>query len=175
LATLGSGYFGQAFVAEFNSAGTPQWARMAESTNETIYLTELVNFWNLALAPDGLWVCGVGNGAARFGTNLVNSSHELIEIGQSTYAECFNSGMLGLITLTEPVSPVTLLNPARVGTNIQFSFVSTADHTNYVQYSTNLASTNWLPYSTIVGDGSLKTVVVPANHPAAEFFRVGTQ
>jgi hypothetical protein len=175
LATLGAGYFGQAFVAEFNSAGTPLWARMAESTNETIYLTELVNFWNLALAPDGVWVCGLGNGAADFGTNLVNSSHELIEIGQSTYAECFNSGMLGLITLTEPASPVTLLNAARVGTNIQFSFVSTAEHTNYVQYSTNLASTNWLPYSTIVGDGTLKTVVVPANHPAAEFFRVGTQ
>ncbi len=72
-------------------------------------------------------------------------------------------------------SPVTLLNPALTGTSFQFSFVSTADHTNYVQYSTNLANTNWLPYTNIVGDGTLKTIVAPANPPAAEFFRVSTE
>ena len=77
--------------------------------------------------------------------------------------------------LTQPLSPVTLLNPVLVGTNFQFTFVSTANHTNYVQYSTNLAKTNWLPYTNIIGDGALKSIVVPANRPAAEFFRVSTQ
>jgi hypothetical protein len=72
-------------------------------------------------------------------------------------------------------SPVTLLPPALVGTNFQFSFVSQANHTNYVQYSTNLANTNWLPYSTIIGDGTTKSVTVPANTQAQEYFRVETQ
>jgi len=72
-------------------------------------------------------------------------------------------------------SPVTLLSPSLVGTNLQFSFVSQINHTNFVQYSTNLASTNWLPYSTIVGDGTTQMVTVPANIPAHEFFRVATQ
>jgi hypothetical protein len=70
---------------------------------------------------------------------------------------------------------VTLLPPALVGTNFQFSFVSQANHTNYVQYSTNLANTNWLPYSTIIGDGTTKSVTVPANTQAQEYFRVETQ
>jgi hypothetical protein len=52
--------------------------------------------------------------------------------------------------------------------------VSQAGHTNFVQTSTNLASTNWPTYSTIIGDGTTKTVVVPANTPAREFFRVAT-
>jgi hypothetical protein len=71
-------------------------------------------------------------------------------------------------------TPVMLLSPMLVGTNLQFSFVSQAGHTNFVQTSTNLASTNWPTYSTIIGDGTTKTVVVPANTPAREFFRVAT-
>jgi hypothetical protein len=73
------------------------------------------------------------------------------------------------------VSPVTLLSPKLVGTNLQFSFVSQVNHTNFVQYSTNLAKTNWLPYSSIIGDGTTKTVDVPVNSPKQEYLRVGTQ
>jgi hypothetical protein len=176
LGTLGNGYYGQAFAAKFDRTGTAQWACMATSTNLTFYPdTDFVTFWGVALGPNGVWACGEGSGAMYFGTNLVNSVDKLFEIGTSTYAEEFISGMLGMITVSEPPSPVQLLNPALAGTNFQFSFVSTADHTNYVQYSTNLANTNWLPYSTIIGDGTTKTVIVPTNHPAAEYFRVGTQ
>ncbi len=71
--------------------------------------------------------------------------------------------------------PVTLVSPAVVGTNLQFSFLSQANHTNFVWYSTNLAGTNWLPYSTIIGDGTTKTVTVPARSPVREFFRIQTQ
>jgi Concanavalin A-like lectin/glucanases superfamily len=72
-------------------------------------------------------------------------------------------------------SPVTLLNPQLVGTNLQFSFVAQNGHTNLVQYNTNLLGTNWQTYSTIVGDGTSKTVSVPVNSPKQEFFRVQTQ
>jgi hypothetical protein len=49
------------------------------------------------------------------------------------------------------------------------------NHTNFIQYSANLASPNWLPYSTIIGDGTVKTVIVPAASPAHDFFRIVTQ
>ena len=60
--------------------------------------------------------------------------------------------------------PVMISSLALVGTNFQFSFVSQANHTNFVQYSTNLSNPAWLPYSTIIGDGSTKTITV---RPAA--------
>jgi hypothetical protein len=99
----------------------------------------------------------------------------------NTYADTGSSpsdaGWVDEVVYTPYVaaSPVMLLSPRLVGTNLQFSFVSQVNHTNFVQYSTNLAKTNWLPYSTIIGDGTTKTVTVPAKTPAQEFFRVGTQ
>jgi hypothetical protein len=78
-------------------------------------------------------------------------------------------------TTGQELPGVTLVNPTLAGSNFQFSFLSTAGTTNYVEYSTNLANPNWLPYSTIVGDGTLKTVTVPVTGPAAEFFRVNTE
>jgi hypothetical protein len=75
-------------------------------------------------------------------------------------------------TLPKP-PPVTLLHPALIGTNFQFSFISTAGITNYVEYTTNLAKT-WLPYSNILGDGTLRTIEVSAKSPTTEFFRVNT-
>jgi len=175
LGSLGNGYYSQAFVAKFGPNGIPQWARMAESTNETIAVTDLVNLWDVTLAPTGIWVCGEGSGAVYFGTNLVNSAGEYVAVGQDVIFEEFQSGMLGMIALTEPLSPVVLIDPLQSGTNFEFSFISTASHTNYVQYTTSLANANWLPYSTIPGDGTLKSVSVPANQHAAAFFRVSTQ
>jgi hypothetical protein len=72
-------------------------------------------------------------------------------------------------------SSTTLANATLVGTNFQFSFYSQVYHTNFVQYSTNLAKTNWLPYSTIIGDGTVKTFIAPTNSPAPIFFRIDTQ
>jgi hypothetical protein len=175
LGSLASGYFSQAFVAKFGPNGIPQWARMAESTNETITVTDFISLWDMTLAPTGLWVCGEGSGAVYFGTNLVNSAAEYIAVGQNVILDEFQSGMLGMIPLAEPISPVVLIDPLQSGTNFEFSFISTASHTNFVQYTTNLVNANWLPYSTIPGDGTVKSVTVPANQNAAAFFRVSTQ
>jgi hypothetical protein len=72
-------------------------------------------------------------------------------------------------------SAASLENQARVGTNFQFSFYAQLNHTNFVQYTTNLANPSWVPYSTIIGDGTVKTIDVPINSPKQLFFRVGTQ
>jgi hypothetical protein len=62
------------------------------------------------------------------------------------------------------------------GTNLQFSFLSQSGHTNFIQYNTNLTiKTNWLPYTNIIGDGTTKTVSVPANSLKQEYFRIDTE
>jgi hypothetical protein len=66
---------------------------------------------------------------------------------------------------------VTLTNLLRNGTNFQFSYLSLSNFTASVQSTTNLASTNWTPYTNITGDGTLKTVQVPATNKA-QFFRI---
>jgi hypothetical protein len=73
-----------------------------------------------------------------------------------------------MITDTDQFAPVTLLNPAIVGTNFQFSFISTASHTDYVQYSTNLANTTWLNYTNFVR-WNVENDRCLGRSPAAEF------
>jgi hypothetical protein len=98
-------------------------------------------------------------------------SFELTGLAHPGASDAFGSVTFAVVP--QP-SAVTIINTVLVGGNIQFSFLSAANTTNYVQYTTNLANTNWLNYSTIVGDGTLQTVNVPASTPAATFFRILT-
>jgi hypothetical protein len=178
IATLGNGFYSQGFAAKFDRDGTPQWARMAESTNLTFEITDLANFYGVALAPNGVWVCGFGSGAVYFGTNLVNSAGKLFVIGTSLFAQEFNSGMLGTIAEMEPPAPVTLLNPAASGANFQFQFLSQAGYTHDILCQTNPAAAQWLTNSSVAGDGTVKTISVPlsAFSPSREgFVRVSTR
>lgn len=69
---------------------------------------------------------------------------------------------------------VYLLDTTGVGTNLQFTFTPVIGRTNYIESSTNLAAQAWTPYTNFVGDGSVQTIVVPANNPALRFFRLRT-
>ncbi len=79
-------------------------------------------------------------------------------------------------TTAPPVAaPVTLTNAAMVGTNFQFSYVSSAGFTNIVFSATNLLNNSWQTRSNLTGDGSLMTVQFPKRISGTEFFRVSTQ
>jgi hypothetical protein len=177
-----AGYFGQAFAAEFDRTGTPQWARMAESTNLNALGTEMINFYDIALAPAAVWVCGFGNGASYFGTNLVNSAGADITLGGEGSVnfifECFNSGMLGMIAVTAPPEPATLLNPEIVGEYFQFQFLSQSGFTHSILCQTDIAAGAYLTNSTVAGDGTTKTISIPLSvfgSSKAGFVRVLTQ
>ena len=173
-----AGYFGQAFAAEFDRTGTAQWARMTESTNANFESSEMVNLYDIALAPGGVWVCGFGNGATYFGTNLVNSDWQDFVIGFSLYFRSFNSGMLGMIAVTPPAAPVTLLNPAVVGGNFQFQFLSQNGFTHNILYQDTLSAGGWLTNSSVPGDGTLMTISIPLTvfgPSKAGFVRVSTE
>jgi hypothetical protein len=75
-------------------------------------------------------------------------------------------------------NPTQLINAQRAGTNFQFSFLSQTGVTNSVQYRTNLVLGNWLTYSNVTGNGSLKTIPIPIsvfNGAKQGFIRISSQ
>ena len=76
-------------------------------------------------------------------------------------------------TIPEP-STLSLTNVALAAGNFQFSFTSATGRTHAVKYTTNLLSGSWQNLTNIDGDGTLKTVQVPATNDPC-FFRVLTQ
>jgi hypothetical protein len=69
---------------------------------------------------------------------------------------------------------VLLTNAVVAGGKFQFSFASVPGHTHPVKYTTNLLFHSWQTLTNIPGDGTLKTIQVPATN-AACFFEVMTQ
>ncbi len=170
--TFDSGlHYSQSFLAKFNQNGVPQWALPALAIAGPDQPVDFINLFDVAIGGDNVWVAGTGNGPAEF--NNIEPSSNIIFTNDTTIS--FPSGMVGLLTdNTITLAPVTLIDTMLASSQFEFSFLSDTGHTNYVQYTTNLVNANWQPYSTIVGDGTLKTVQVSPNHPA-EFFRVQTQ
>jgi hypothetical protein len=75
-------------------------------------------------------------------------------------------------------NPPQLINARQTGTNFQFSFLSQTGVTHGIQYRTNLTVGNWLTYSNVTGDDSLKTIVIPSsvfNGSPQDFFRISSQ
>ncbi len=173
LDTIGNGFASQAFLAKFDRNGSNLWVRTALSTNK------LVNLRDIDLDSGGVWACGFVNESAQFGTNTAFGSFLCLGF-PICFPQYLTGGYLARITETAGNLPpaVTLLNPQISGANFQCSFNSQAGFSHLVLYHTNLASGPWLTNSTIVGDGTLKTISIPltAFGPAQQgFVRIWTQ
>jgi hypothetical protein len=172
---LGPGYFTQPFVAKFDRDGNPLWARNGVSS-------DLANFRGIAATSDGVWASGflkITNAVpAQFGSNSVSSDDYIIRAGSYAFIYWTQGGLLAKITEPAVALAVTLLNAQTAGGEFQFQFLSQAGFTHSVLYQTNLAATNWLTYSNVAGDGTLKTIAIPLSvfSPAKQgFVRVSTQ
>jgi hypothetical protein len=62
-----------------------------------------------------------------------------------------------------------------LGGNFLFSFQTSASASCSVQQNTNLAGTNWITFSNIIGSGSVKQLMMPATDAAQMFFPVRQQ
>jgi hypothetical protein len=93
----------------------------------------------------------------------------MIEVPGVTLTLNNNNGVF--LMVTGPV-PMQLINPALSGTNLTFSFGTASGQSYTVQQNTNLATTNWTPYTNITGNGSLYQLVVPVSTKQQQFFRV---
>jgi Galactose oxidase, central domain/Kelch motif len=82
------------------------------------------------------------------------------------------SGVGVSLNVTGPV-PVQILNPKPIGTNLFFQFPTASNQSYTIQQNTNLATTNWIFFTNIVGSGSLFQFQTPITFtPAQSFFRV---
>jgi|GEM_PF-1346077 hypothetical protein len=59
-----------------------------------------------------------------------------------------HTAMTGVINIVSPPAPATLTNAAMLPGGFFFTVNSTANHTNIVQASTNLTTTNWISLGT---------------------------
>jgi hypothetical protein len=161
---LENGIFSQSFLAKFDMNGNAFWANEAVSSSNVLFLGVALDNSN------GVWVSGWGLSGnfpqpeyTAFGTNHVYSDAQIITggAGGSEFILWNQAGMLGKVTDTVTAFPVTLLNAIGNGTNFQFQFTSESGFNHDVLYRTNLQVGNWQTNSTIAGDGTLKTVLVP--------------
>jgi hypothetical protein len=73
------------------------------------------------------------------------------------------------------ISAFQIYNAQFIGATFQFSFASQAGVVCVVESSTPLPVSVWQPRTNVTGDGTLKTIQLPMNPGAAEFFRLRTQ
>jgi len=78
-----------------------------------------------------------------------------------------------LVLSTPPAQAVQILNPARSGSGVTFSFVTQNSHTHTVEYKNSLSDANWQTLLTIPGTGA--TTNITDSGVATRFYRVGTQ
>jgi hypothetical protein len=86
-----------------------------------------------------------------------------VSLSVSNWAPHFNLLLTAgsVFVVSAGSSSVQLVNASQVGSSFQFQFVSQTGLTHDIQYRTNLVLGNWLTYTSIPGDGTLKTVTVP--------------
>ena len=71
------------------------------------------------------------------------------------------AGVLAKVTDIASPFPVTLINAGTSSFDFQFQFLSQSGFNHDVLYATNLQTGTWKNFTTIQGDGTLKTVFIP--------------
>jgi hypothetical protein len=68
--------------------------------------------------------------------------------------------------------PAQIQSSLLAGTNFTFNFSTVRGQSYTVQQNTNLATTNWIFYTNIIGNGSLYQFQTPVSSNHQQFFRV---
>jgi len=124
----------------------------------------------------------------NYGTNRFEVTFNTNDLPQATFATPTNQVGTPMATFTThlnlssltyslflvgaPLAPVQLIQAQAAGGANQFQFLSQTGVINTVQSSTNLVSGGWKPRGDILGDGTLKTVNIPATNGPVEFYRI---
>ncbi|HEY1717229.1 MAG TPA: choice-of-anchor tandem repeat GloVer-containing protein, partial [Verrucomicrobiae bacterium] len=142
-------------------------ARNGGTNNEgTVFAvnTNGTGFTNLYGFTDG------GDGA--------NPQASLILSGNILYGTAANGGtngegtVFGLMISNSGPSPVQIISPQVSGGNFNLSFQSVNGQGYTLYYNDNLATTNWLPYTNVSGNGGTLQLSVPVTNSAQRFFRI---
>jgi uncharacterized repeat protein (TIGR03803 family) len=84
-----------------------------------------------------------------------------------------SNGLVFNVTVpTSGLSPVQIVSPQVSGGGFNLSFQSVNGQSYTLYYNDNLATTNWLPYTNITGNGALWQLTVPITNVSQRFFRL---
>jgi uncharacterized repeat protein (TIGR03803 family) len=88
--------------------------------------------------------------------------------GTTAFGGAADKGTVFRILITPPV----IQSPLAAGGNFSFSLQTVAGQSYSIQQSTNLAITNWVPYTNIIGNGFPIQLVVPITTNSSRFLRI---
>ena len=135
-------------------------------TPSDIYFTVLTS----GLYPMRLLYYQAGSGGNVEFYSIYNGTTPIL-INDTTNANAITA----FAAILAPPAAVTLLNPARSGNTVTFSFLTQATHTHYVEYKNTLTDPSWTLLQTITGSGSITNVADTSASGPSRFYHVRTQ
>jgi hypothetical protein len=124
----------------------------------------------LSATVSGSFAPAVGDQFGVIGSSALSGTFNSVNLPAGIVVSYVNNTVF--LNVTGPV-PVQILSPQPVGTNFQFQFPTASNQSYTIQQNYNLATTNWVYYTNILGSGStfqFQTPVVAT--PTQSFFRV---
>ena len=76
--------------------------------------------------------------------------------------------------ISAPPWPLVMFSPRVEGTNFIFDFRAVLNRPYSVWSSTNLASTNWVQYTNLIGDGYVRRISAVNTNSTKRFFRLSS-
>jgi uncharacterized repeat protein (TIGR03803 family) len=114
----------------------------------------------------------VTSGPLSTNSDGANPATGLILSGTALYGAALNGGASGNGTVFKLVPPAPILSPQLSAGNFLLSFQAFAGASYTVQQNTNLAGTNWIAFTNILGSGTVTQLTLPTTNAAQLFFRV---
>jgi uncharacterized repeat protein (TIGR03803 family) len=96
----------------------------------------------------------------------------VVLLNSSLYGTANQGGTNATGVLFRATPPPAVLSPQISGRNFQLSFQTLGGMSYTVQQNTNLAGTNWIMFTNIMGSSSVTQFTVPTTNPAQLYFRV---
>jgi hypothetical protein len=126
------------------------------------------------------------NGATKLGedttspysfnwNNVAAGSYTLTVKATDNRGATMTSAEVAIAVTNSPAIPVTLLNPAWIGSDFVFSFASQSGHTYEVQYTNAFGTGTWQVLTTLTGNGLTLSVTNQNAAAMQTFYRVETK
>jgi hypothetical protein len=106
-------------------------------------------------------------------SNVAAGSYSLTVRATDDRGAVTASAAVSVAVTKSSLSPVTILNPALVGTDFIFSFASQAGTTYDIRYTDALDGSAWQPLTNLTGDGAILNVTNRNPSAVTRFYRIG--
>jgi hypothetical protein len=150
--------------------GTLNFGVNSQTSNGVLLLGSLTLGGALSVNLSGSFAPAVGDRFGVIGSSALSGTFSTVNL-PAGFSVAYTNNSVVLI-VTGPV-PVEILSSQRVGTNFVFQFATASGQSYTVQQNDDLATTNWVFYTNLIGTGSAMQVQTPITvTPAKRFFRL---